>query len=403
MGRSMLIVVLLMSTIFGGIVIALQRQMRSLPDVMVRNLLLKEAESVSDYALRTSIRTATSMGLQMPVEGVVMNFTKTFNNFNIGHCTIDSIRYSFVNSTSQYRAQTTVRASMQGVNVVYPAEMAFNFPVTAIVGNPNCFYFEMDQPQFHGSNEWIRDTSGNEYTGEPHNAISTRPHGSGANGWKCASLDGVNDYIDIVCEPGCTEHPNLRVSQEFTLIVFAKIREETTVNQGTLVWIAADPYDTGSSNGAHPGNNLRYKPTAGIYYNASDGKMHFNVTLDNGPRTLLDTSFSYTPVGKWPHNKDPWHFFAMTFKNGTLKSYFNGARQTTLWGGFWNDAIMNQYGISVGRRDIRNLGSGGTSEYKYFFGLLDQVGMYNRALTDAEIANLYTTIIKPENILYIKD
>ena len=403
MGRSMLIVVLLMSTIFGGIVIALQRQMRSLPDVMVRNLLLKEAESVSDYALRTGIRNAQSMGLQMPVEGVPLNFTQTFNNFRVGHCTIDSIRYSFINSTAQYRARTTVRASMQGYNITYPAEMAFNFPIVSIVGSPNCFYFEMDQPQFHGSNEWIRDTSGNDYTGEPHNAISTRPHGSGANGWKCASLDGSDDYIDIRCDPGCTTHPALVVSSEFTLIVFAKVRQGTTANQGTLVWLAGDPYDTNSSNGAHPGNNLRYKPTAGIFYNASDGKMHFNVTLDNGPRTLLDTSFPYTPLGKWPHNKDPWHFFAMTFKNGTVKSYFNGVRQTTLWGGFWNDAIPSRHGVSVGRRDIRNLGSGGTSEYKYFFGLLDQVGMYNRALTDAEIANLYLTIIKPENILYIKD
>ena len=281
--------------------------------------------------------------------------------------------------------------------------MAFNFPITAIAGNPNCFYFEMDQPQFHGSNEWIRDTSGNDYTGQPYNAISTRPHGSGANGWKCASLDGVNDYIDILCQPGCTEHPNLVVSAEYTLIAFAKVRTETTVNQGTLVWLAADPYDSGSANGAHPGGNLRYKPTGGIFYNASDQKMHFVATLDNSNKYMIDASFAYTPVGKWPHNKDAWHFFGMTLKNGTLKTYFNGIRQTTTWSGWWNDAIPNRYGVSVGRRDIRNLGTGGVGEYKYFFGLLDQVGLYNRALTDAEMYGLYMGVIKPENILYIKD
>lgn len=40
MGRSVLIVVLLMSTLFAGIVISMQRKMMKLPDVMVRNLRL---------------------------------------------------------------------------------------------------------------------------------------------------------------------------------------------------------------------------------------------------------------------------------------------------------------------------------------------------------------------------
>ena len=117
MGRSVLILVVLMSTIFGGIVVSMQRRMQNFPEVMVRNLLKKEAESVSDYALRTGIRNAQSMGLQMPVEGVPLNVTQTFNNLRVGHCSIDSIRYRFINTTSQYRAQTAVRASMQGFNI----------------------------------------------------------------------------------------------------------------------------------------------------------------------------------------------------------------------------------------------------------------------------------------------
>ena len=363
---------------------------------------MKEAESVSDYALRTGIRNAVSLGLQVPQEGHT-DTTQVFTNFRVGHCVIDSIRYSFVEGADHYRAQTTVRASMQGVNITYPAEMAFNYPISAVVGNPNCFYFEMDQPQFHGSNEWIRDTSGNNYTGEPYNAVSTRPHGSGANGWKCASFDGVDDYIDIRCEPGCPDHPRLVVSSALTIVCFAKIRVETTANQGTLVWLASDPYDHGSANGAHPGNNLRYKPTGAIWYSRTDQSMHFAATLNNGPKTMVEAVVPYTPLGKWPHNKDPWHFFGMTLRFGILKAYINGVKVATVYQGITNDAIPNTYGVSVGRRDIRNLGSGGTAEYKYFYGLMDQVGLYDRALSEAEMYGFYLGVIRPENILYIRD
>lgn len=401
MGRSVLILVILMSTLFAGIVINLQEKMLNLPDVMVRNMLWKEAESVSDYALRTGIRNAGSMGFSAPIEGYY-NFTQYFDDFTIGHCTIDSIRYSFVESADHYRAQTTVRASLHGINLTYPAEMAFNYPITAIVGTPNCFYFEMDQPQFHGSNEWIRDTSGNGYTGQPYNAVSTRPHGSGANGWKCASFDGTDDYIDIRCEPGCTEHPALILTDEVTLVSFAKIRTDTNSNQGTIVWVSSDPYDTSSSNGAHPGNNLRVKPTAAIWYNSTNSSVHFAVTLNNGPKTYVEAIVPYTPLGKWPHNKDPWHHFGLTYNGWTLKAYINGIKKATVFAPSFAGVIPNRYGISVGRRDLRTVGTT-NSEYKYFKGLLDQVGMYNRALTEAEMYAFYIGVIRPENILYIRD
>jgi hypothetical protein len=64
-----------MSTLFAGIVITLQEKMLNLPDVMLRNMLWKEAECVSDYALRTGIRNAGSMGFSAPVEGYY-NFTQ---------------------------------------------------------------------------------------------------------------------------------------------------------------------------------------------------------------------------------------------------------------------------------------------------------------------------------------
>ncbi|MDZ4182329.1 MAG: hypothetical protein U1B83_05570, partial [Candidatus Cloacimonadaceae bacterium] len=64
MGRSMLIVVVLMSTLYTGIMMSMQRSLFSLPDIVSRNMLQKQAESVSDYALRTAVRRSVSLGMQ---------------------------------------------------------------------------------------------------------------------------------------------------------------------------------------------------------------------------------------------------------------------------------------------------------------------------------------------------
>jgi hypothetical protein len=110
----------------------------------------------------------------------------------------------------------------------------------------------------------------------------------------------------------------------------------------------------------------------------------------------------YTPLGKWPHNKDPWHHFGLTYNGWTLKAYINGIKKATVLAPSFAGVISNRYGISVGRRDLRTAGTT-SSEYKYFLGLLDQVGMYNRALTEAEMYAFYIGVIRPENILYIRD
>lgn len=390
MGRVMVVVVVLMGTIYAGIMLSMQNRLLSLPEVMVRQLLSKEAESVSDYALRTAVRNSVQLGLQAEA-GNLLKLTQNFNNFQVGNCIIDSIQYTFVEAANHYRALSYVRGNLQGEELQYPAEIAFNFPLSQIVGLPDCFYLEMDQPQFNPAFNVVEDSSDNGNHGNFYGDISTRPQGTGANGWKCASFGIGGGWIE---HPG---HASLEVNSNFTLVSFAKIRAGHPA--ATLVWLPSDPYDTEVALDEHPGHNLRYKPTGGIWYQG--GNMHF--TAVNTWYNQVTVSVPFTPDAMWPHNKDKWHFFAMTYNNGIVKAYVNGVLRGTSFAGFPFPAITNTYGMTLGRKDIRNLGAGGTSEYMYMYGLMDQVGLYDRTLSDAEIYNFYNAVINPAELLYIKD
>ncbi|HOA29687.1 MAG TPA: hypothetical protein PKL34_06590, partial [Candidatus Cloacimonadota bacterium] len=139
MGRSMLIVVVLMSTLYAGIMITLQRHMFSVPDIITRNMLMKQAEGVSDYALRTAVRNSVSLGMQASPDSV-LHWKTVYNNFNVFNSRIDSIAYNFVESSSRYRAQVYVSGRIMGRTTQYRSEIAFNFPLIEAVGSPNCFW-----------------------------------------------------------------------------------------------------------------------------------------------------------------------------------------------------------------------------------------------------------------------
>lgn len=393
MGRALLVVVILMSTIFAAIVVSMQKNLLKIPDIITYNMVRREAENVSDFALRKAVARASFLGASINPT-YVTNMTESYNNLTIGSTTIDSVRFSFNTSTQKFRAVSYVRGEKQGITLPYQAEIAFNFPISQIMSTPNCFYYEFNQPQFHGANEYIRDSSPNQNTGEPMNHMGTRPHG-GADSWKYAYFDGVDDYIRR------EDHPSLRLSGELTLVVFAKIDQGRTTS--SLVWIPSNPYDTGVPTVNGPGHNLRYKPTAGIWFTSSPKQINFGVTHENNVLTVA--TFPFVPDGKWPHNKDPWHFFAMTYNRNTrlLKGYYNGLLVTTVTATTPTPVKENTYGFQVGRRDIRVLGSGGNSEYMYMKGGLDQGGLWNRELSAAEIFGFYYGVINPADVLYIRD
>jgi hypothetical protein len=95
----------------------------------------------------------------------------------------------------------------------------------------------------------------------------------------------------------------------------------------------------------------------------------------------------FTAAGKYAQianssTAGQWQQVAFTFQNGVVKGYVNGAPATfaanTFTGG---ETLPTQpYGLNIGTdSNIQN----------YFKGMLRDVRLYNRALTDAEIASEY--------------
>lgn len=99
----------------------------------------------------------------------------------------------------------------------------------------------------------------------------------------------------------------------------------------------------------------------------------------NGTTAGVSTVLSTIPVGQFVH-------FAATLDNatGAMRLYINGAQvnQTTTALRPYGNFNPDQYGLGLG-----NVNS--TAPYNAFKGALDEVGIYNRALTIAEIQAIY--------------
>lgn len=395
MGRTMLIVTILMTTIYAVIMTSLQRHVLSLPNIISRNILTKQAESVSDYALRNAIQNSIYYG-QQTGEASLIKWNEYYNNFNIQNCHVDSINYTFVSgTTNSYRAISHVSGELMGKTVKYRAEIAFSFPVVAILDMDYCIYLEMNQPQFNpGVGDTVWDTSDNDNDANFYGNVDTRPHGSGVDGWKAASFNessgGTTGYI------WHTGNSTMVVASNFSIIAFAKVNKTTA--QGTMVWLPPDPADPAINTAGW--GNIRRKPTGGIWYN--NNTVYFTATTVDG--VTVQTSAPFTFNAKWPHNKDAWYHFAMTYNRGQVKGYINGVlkgtAQNTLYPLYKPSAIQNK-GIYLGREYYGASQSGDV--YHYLIGMMDQVGLVPRTLTDAEIATYVSQVLTPTTVQYIRD
>ncbi len=419
MGRAVLMSVLWMTTLFASILISLDRNLSSFPNVLVRNQLMKEAENASDFALRNAIRNAgSSEFLDSYLHGQnfadEISFVQSFNNFKIGNCTIDSLRYSYSNSQAHYKVKSYIRSSLQGVNVSRDAEMAFNYPfLTLGSSKPNVLYLEMERlllfPWLFTNNNLLPDSSGNDYTGIANgfSLISATIPWGGAFSRYCTKFNGIDNYLSVAPQPDASGVDSLNTDDSFSLLMFAKIdkngRQWYSSYQGTLIWIPSEPSST----------TLRYKPSAGIWFSTSDGSMHFAVTQNNTSKTMLEAVVAHTrtavifywffgvPIFNSSFTDYPWCSYGLTYNQGVLKAYINGQLVQTVTGANVR-AYPSLYGMSIGRKDIR--GSGVlASDYKYFCGVMDQAGMHDRALNGAEMYSWHKGVMSSTMIKYIRD
>ena len=92
---------------------------------------------------------------------------------------------------------------------------------------------------------------------------------------------------------------------------------------------------------------------------------------------LTDTGY-VAPLNQWTH-------IAVTYDNGTIKTYANGSLVQTYNGsGAIGDANPGENDFRIGGRQMQLI-------THYFQGRIDEVRVYNRAVTTSEINELMGT------------
>jgi hypothetical protein len=218
-------------------------------------------------------------------------------------------------------------------------------------------YWKMDET---GADDPVVDSSGAENTGTPVNQPQPSTTGAPvriANGGS-RSFDGINQSIDV------GNPPALAFAGEVTL----------------AGWVHLSAKPTGCAVIVSHGFRLN-NPSAEISLRISggdcepeDGPIRWSAGVWDGTNHMADSSVVDSDVGVWIHiagtfDGRAWHLY----KNGTEMSVHVYDR-----GAFPFDA---RWGIG-GRADA-------TQDYRSVPGRLDEVRIYSRALSPAEILDLY--------------
>jgi len=112
----------------------------------------------------------------------------------------------------------------------------------------------------------------------------------------------------------------------------------------------------------------------GFFLRSWYGKLSFNVAKDATHYCVGTSSLGVLSTGSWFH-------VVGTFDNGTMKLYVNGTQAASTNAGFTSFAMQTGTPFYVGKCDINPTN---------FNGKIDEVKIYNRALSETEVANKYT-------------
>ena len=189
-----------------------------------------------------------------------------------------------------------------------------------------------------GSGATTADVSGNGNTGTLVGGISWSASGRYGT---ALSFDGVNDLVSIA------DAPSIDLTSGMTIEAWIN---PTALSGWRTVAMKEMPggldYSLYASNGSRPAG----------YANTTGSTMYVSAA---GPSALT--------TGAWTH-------LAVTYGGGTLRLYVNGVQ------------VASQTGSGTIRTSTAALTIGGNNVWsEWFAGLIDEVRIYNRALTQAEI------------------
>jgi|AntAceMinimDraft_17_1070374.scaffolds.fasta_scaffold04002_2 hypothetical protein len=204
--------------------------------------------------------------------------------------------------------------------------------------------WHMDEPYWNGTNDEVEDSSGNDNHGTAKNGATTTSDGKID---RAGIFDGDNDYID------CGDDNRLKTNN-FT--VSAWIYHSTSTGSGDAVIGNSKWWD------AH------FQEGYVMKFSGSDTLFYYVLGSSAG-QTYTYTSI---PINTWTH-------VAMSYDGEEFKAYKNGSLLNSLTATY----TIPTNNLLIGKDTL-------LYENNYYFnGRIDEVKLFDRALSDEEIEDLY--------------
>jgi hypothetical protein len=209
-------------------------------------------------------------------------------------------------------------------------------------------YWKMDESDWTNdcSTTSVTDSSGNGYNGKSCPSTTGPDPSTTAKFGTAANLDGSNDYIDLVASS------NFIPSTNSPITVSAWVRP-TAIAAGNFT-----------------------ERVVGIA--SSSTLSSFIMGFDNS-----NQAFFYDGVTRHQfsgtYSTNTWHYMTVTFDGSNARLYMNGVQ----------DGSPISTSLSAGHSTTAKIGVNPTGAGSFFNGQIDEVRIYNRALSATELAQLY--------------
>jgi hypothetical protein len=209
------------------------------------------------------------------------------------------------------------------------------------------------------------DTSGNGHDGTVNGAVLTSDRFGNAN--SAYLFDGTDDYISA---------PYSSAFQTSTFTLAAWVRVDTTLTSGNAVGIVVGRGEDFTSDHAWA---MLGVGTPGSTWQASTG-VTYETNSDNDLTYLSGTA---PQAGTWAH-------IAVTRSDGgDIVMYQNGGVIAS-WSATPDVTTMCEQDLTIGARWSSSSISGPYSLVNFWGGALDEIAVYDRALSGAEVQDLAT-------------
>ncbi len=185
--------------------------------------------------------------------------------------------------------------------------------------------------------------------------------------------------------------------------------------QGTdeKFWLSI-PYSTFGGNRDTFSLSIWYKATGhntsgenselfSLYNSSAEKFLFYGAHHDgnaNGFSMKWDGTYGYANViDSYKENEWVNLIYCVENVNGQSKitAFVNGKAVEVDQGGEWANSLMSQMGIDTFTIGGKNPYKGGATPNCLFYGLVDEIAVYDRALTEAEATAIYDDVINPEN------